>query len=206
MLLQLRPALNIQRADHKGHSWMSPHHTQPCLGQRKGDTGVILQSGILQYICSLLTEGSSQASPRIPQRRHKHFPPKKSIFVRYCRWILYKFALSPKYHPFWIAPQQEHSPLLSDWGRPPTLIRQQEKLFLSQLRCCASVCENISALPLFLWRANEMKLLSSVNCFRLWLAVVGGEIAFLSPSPLLSLSRSLFFFLFSPTIQPLLFG
>lgn len=38
-----------------------------------------------------------------------------------------------------------------------------------------------------------MKLLSSVNCFRLWLAVVGSEIAFLSPSPLLSLSRSLFF-------------
>lgn len=74
-----------------------------------------------------------------------------------------------------------------------TLIRQQEKLFLSQLRRSASVCENISALPLFLWRANEMKLLSSVNCFRLWLAVVGGEIAFLSPSPLLSLSRFYFF-------------
>lgn len=153
---------------------------------------VILRSGILQYSCSLLTKGSSPTSPQIPQRRHKHFLPKKSIFVWYCSWILYKFALSPKYHPFWIATQhREYSPLLSGWGRPPTLIHQQEKLFLSQLRCCASVCENISALPFFLWRANEMKLLSSVNCFRLWLAVVGSEIAFLSPSPLLSLSRSL---------------
>ncbi len=60
---------------------MSPHHTQPCLGQRKGDTGVILRSGILQYSCSLLTEGSSQARPWISQRRHKTLPPQKSQYL-----------------------------------------------------------------------------------------------------------------------------
>lgn len=37
-------SLSIQSVDHNGHLRMSPHHTQLCLGQSKGDTGVILQS------------------------------------------------------------------------------------------------------------------------------------------------------------------
>lgn len=206
MLLQLRPALNIQRADHKGHSWMSPHHTQPCLGQRKGDTGVILQSGILQYICSLLTEGSSQASPRIPQRRHKHFPPKKSIFVRYCRWILYKFALSPKYHPFWFAPQHRAFAFIVRLRKatdthPPT----GEAISVSAALLCICLREYISIAPLFMeskW--NEItficKLFPSMACrSRGWNCIS------LSLTPSLTFSLP-FFSLFSPTIQPLLFG
>ncbi len=151
MLLWLRPALNIQRADHRvirECHLITRSHVSVSV-KVNGCNPAVRHSSI--QLLSVDWGQFSGETADLSIGRHKHFPQKSQYLSGTAGEILYKFALSPKYHPFLDSTgNTEHSPLLSDLGRPPTLICQQEKLFLSQL-CAVHMSARIYRIaPLFM--------------------------------------------------------